>query len=98
MRQLLLALGLLSTRSSSSWTSRPPRRYPDGAPVIEVLRDLRKQLDFAHPHPRPVAGRGTADRVGTMYAGMLVEVANVMTPTTIPTIPIPSASFGRCPP
>ncbi len=48
--------------------------------VIEVLRDLRKQLDFSLiliSHDLSLAAE-LADRVGTMYAGMLVEVANVM--------------------
>jgi peptide/nickel transport system ATP-binding protein len=48
--------------------------------VIEVLRDLRRQLDFSLimiSHDLSLAAE-LADRVGTMYAGMLVEVANVM--------------------
>ena len=47
--------------------------------VIEVLRDLRTQLDFSLimiSHDLSLAAE-LADRVGTMYAGMLVEVADV---------------------
>ena len=48
--------------------------------VIEVLRNLRQQLDFSLiliSHDLSLAAELT-DRVGTMYAGALVEVADVM--------------------
>lgn len=47
--------------------------------VIEVLRSLRDQLDFSLmmiSHDLSLAAE-LADRVGTMYAGCLVEVADV---------------------
>ena len=47
--------------------------------VIDVLRDLRERLDFSLiliSHDLSLAAE-LADRVGTMYAGMLVEVADV---------------------
>jgi peptide/nickel transport system ATP-binding protein len=47
--------------------------------VIEVLRDLRTQLDFSLimiSHDLSLAAE-LADRVGTMYAGELVETADV---------------------
>ncbi len=47
--------------------------------VIEVLRSLRNQLDFSLmmiSHDLSLAAE-LADRVGTMYAGCLVEVADV---------------------
>ena len=47
--------------------------------VIEVLRSLRDQIDFSLimiSHDLSLAAE-LADRVGTMYAGCLVEVANV---------------------
>ncbi len=47
--------------------------------VIEVLRNLRSQLDFSLmmiSHDLSLAAE-LADRVGTMYAGCLVEVADV---------------------
>lgn len=47
--------------------------------VIDVLRELRTQLDFSLimiSHDLSLAAE-LADRVGTMYAGMLVEVADV---------------------
>lgn len=47
--------------------------------VIEVLRSLREQIDFSLiliSHDLSLAAE-LADRVGTMYAGCLVEVADV---------------------
>lgn len=47
--------------------------------VIEVLRSLRQQIDFSLimiSHDLSLAAE-LADRVGTMYAGCLVEVADV---------------------
>ncbi len=47
--------------------------------IIDVLRDLRKQLDFSMilvSHDLSLAAE-LADRVATMYAGKLVEVAQV---------------------
>lgn len=47
--------------------------------IIDVLRDLRKQLDFSMilvSHDLSLAAE-LADRVATMYAGKLVEMANV---------------------
>jgi peptide/nickel transport system ATP-binding protein len=47
--------------------------------VIEVLRNLRRQLDFSLiliSHDLSLAAE-LADRVGTMYAGCLVETADV---------------------
>jgi peptide/nickel transport system ATP-binding protein len=47
--------------------------------VIDVMRDLRTQLEFSLiliSHDLSLAAE-LADRVGTMYAGMLVEVASV---------------------
>jgi peptide/nickel transport system ATP-binding protein len=57
--------------------------------VIDVLRDLRTQLDFSLimiSHDLSLAAE-LADRVGTMYAGMLVEVADVYDTFYHPTHP-----------
>jgi peptide/nickel transport system ATP-binding protein len=73
--------------------------------VIEVLRSLRDQLDFSLimiSHDLSLAAE-LADRVGTMYAGALVEVADVYDtyyrpyhPYTIGLIrAVPTLSGGR---
>jgi peptide/nickel transport system ATP-binding protein len=73
--------------------------------VIEVLRALRQQIDFSLiliSHDLSLAAE-LADRVGTMYAGALVEVADVYDtyyrpyhPYTIGLIrAVPTLSGGR---